>query len=170
MKSLSDYQAELETIETALQEARTTANQRGTIGYQLQVTQTKMLLGQADKSALQDVQTQLDKAVEALTRIPMLEQAVADAKSMVENAKHQERHQYVKGITDEYEAAYAQYVANSKAVLASFRDLQRLDNLYRSLAKAGALPHLLDPYQRELNLPAVTGPLSTRSGFTTGQE
>jgi len=170
MKSLSDYQQELQTIETALQEARTTANQRATLSYQLQVTQTKMLLGQADKEQLQDVQTQLDKTVEALTRIPLLEQAVQDAKSMVEHAKHQERHQYVRSITDEYEAAYAQYVQNSKATLASFRDLQRLDNLYRSLAKSGALPHLLDPFQRELNLPAVTGPLSTRSGFTTGQE
>lgn len=170
MKSLPEYQQDLVTIEQALQEARKTANQRATISYQLQTTQTKMLLGQAEQSELQAVQANLDTCIEALTKIPLLEQAVADAKSMVEGAQHRERSAYVKSITDEYEAAYALYTSNSKAVLASFRDLQRLDNLYRSLARSGTLPNLLDPFQRELNLPAVTGPLSTRSGFTTGQE
>lgn len=170
MKSLNEYQAELKVIEDALADTRRTANLRAERSYHLQTVQTALLLGNKTKQDLEMAQASLNETIEALTKVPLLEQAVADAKSMVENAQFADRKKHVEGIKAEFDQVYERYGIESKKLLAIYRDLQRLDTLYRSLARTGSLPNLLDPYHRELNLPAITGPLSTRSGFTTGAD
>jgi hypothetical protein len=170
MKTLEELQTELATIEQALVETRKLANERATVSYQLQVIQTGVLLGNKTTSDLQQAQAQLQATVDALVKVPLLEQAVADARKMVEECQFQDRKKHVDGIKKEFDDVYERYGIESKKLLAIYRDLQRLDNQYRAMARAGSLPELLGPYHRELNLPAVTGPLSTRSGFSTGQE
>lgn len=170
MKSLTELQQELATIEAALAETRKLANLRAERGYYLQTVQTAVLLGNKTTHDLEQAQASLMETVDALVKVPLLEQAVADAKRMVEECQFADRRKHVESIKAEFEGVYERYGIESKKLLAIYRELQRLDNQYRAMARAGSLPELLAPYHREMNLPAVTGPLSTRSGFTTGQE
>jgi len=169
-KTLQELQAELAVIEVALADTRKHANERATCSYELQVVQTAVILGNKERHELLAAQDKLQATVDALLQVPLLEQAAADARRMVEEKQFQDRREHVEEIKTEFDQVYERYGIESKKLLAIYRDLQRLDIQYRALARAGSLPELLAPYHRELNLPAVTGALSTRSNFTTGQE
>ena len=169
-KTLAQLQDELATIEQALIDTRKHANERATASYELQTVQTAVILGTKTTADLLASQAKVQATVDSTIKVPLLEQAVADARRMVEEAQFADRRKHVEGIKAEFDQVYERYTIESKKLLAIYRDLQRLDTQYRAMARAGSLPELLVPYHRELNLPAVTGPLSTRSGFTTGQE
>jgi hypothetical protein len=170
MKTLTELQQELTAIETALADTRKVANERATASYELQTVQTQVILGNKTTADLLASQAKVQVTVDALVKIPLLEQAVADARKMVEECQFADRKKHVEGIKAEFDQVYERYGIESKKLLAIYRDLQRLDTQYRAMARTGSLPELLVPYHRELNLPAVTGPLNARSGFTTGQE
>lgn len=169
-KSLEELQSELALLQAELATTRKHAAERATLAYTLQSVQTKVILGQAELHELEAAKVAQEKSIESLLRVPMLEQAVKDAEQAVENSKHRARVEHVNDIKDRFQTTYDDYKQRSKETLELFRELQRLDTQYRGLARTGSLPQLLDPYQRELNLPAVTGPLSARSNFSTGQE
>lgn len=168
-KTLEDLQAELRILEAELTNNQKLINERATRSYQVQSVQTGVLLGHRTQADLAEAQRQLDECIQAITRKPMLEQAIADQRSIIDNHQHRERSEYIDGIRKQFIDVMDRYKIESKKLLAIHDELVSLDNKYRSLAP-GYDAGLLDPFYRELNLPAVTGSLASRSGFCTGQE
>ena len=169
---IEQLQAELALLEAELAATRKLAGDRATRGYHLQSVTTNVILGKASTSDLEAARVAQDESVAALLRIPLLEQAVGDARQRVDDAQHRARVQHIDGIKDAFQTTFDEYRLQSKRTLELFRELQRLDTQYRAIG-SGPMAHLqclLDPYQRELNLPVLTGSLASRSGFSTGQE
>lgn len=170
MKTINELQDELQILQNELAECNRVATDRATRSYLVQSAQTAVLLGNKTSSDLQQAQTSLDESIAAIVRKPMLEQAVADHRALIDDAQHRERSEFIASIKSEFIDVMDRYKVESKKLLDIHNALVALDNKYRSIAPAAALLGLLDPYFRELNLPAATGSLASRSGFTTGQE
>ena len=170
--TLEQLQAELALLQAELDSTRKLGNDRASRGYHLQSVQTNVILGRASTSELEAARLAQDESVAALLRIPLLEQAVGDARQRIDDAQHRARVQHIDGIKESFQTTYDEYRQQSTKTLELFRELQRLDVQFRGIGSGPTahLQHLLDPYQRELNLPALTGSLATRSGFSTGQE
>jgi hypothetical protein len=165
MKTTAELQTEIAALETALQETRTLANERSTLSYRLQVVTAQTVLGKATKLDLENVKRDLDASVEALTRISFLEQAISDLKKQLDYAKGRERSTHCETVRAEHVALYETYKEQSRQVLATFKQLQTLNRAHVGLT--GRDLHCA--FERELNLPALTGSLCSRSNFTTAQ-
>lgn len=168
-KTLEDLQAELRILEGELIANQKLINERATRSYALQAATSGMLLGSKSQADLQEAQHQLDESIAAISRKALLEMAVADQRAIIQDYQHRERAQYVADLKRQFIDVMDRYKVESRKLLAIHNELVSLDNRYRSLA-SGQLTGLLEPYFRELNLPAVTGSLASRSGFCTGQD
>lgn len=167
-KSLDDLKAELTILQDELDRTQRLINDRPTRSYAVQVFQTGVLLGHKTQADLAQAQSELDESIAAISRKHLLEQSIADQKKLIEDYQFADRIQMVEGIRAEFHDVMDRYKVESKKLLEIHRHLARLDNTYRSIARGS--DGLLDPFYRELNLPAVTGSLASRSGFCTGQD
>ena len=165
-KDLPALQAELRILEAELKSNQVLINERATRSYAVQAATSGCLLGHRTKADLQAAQTALEESVNAIPRKALLEQAIADQRAIIDNFQQRERKDYVDSLKRQFFDVMDRYRIESKKLLAIHEELVSLDNRYRSLAPA--YDGLLDPFYRELNLPAVTGPLAARSGFCTG--
>lgn len=168
-KDLPTLQDELRILEAELKSNQVLINERATRSYQVQAVQTGVLLGHRTQADLAEAQRQLDECIQAISKKHLLEQAIADQRAIIQNYQHRERSQFVADLKRQFYDVMGRYKVESKKLLAIHTELVSLDNRYRSLAPSYDAG-LLEPYFRELNLPAVTGSLASRSGFCTGQD
>lgn len=167
--TIDELNATLQKLEEAYKETKELADQRATLGYALQAKNVAFSLGTAPRHELEAAKDQLDKSVEATIRLKDIEDAIASQRKMVDYAKSAARRATCDQIAATYQATYEQHVLDCKATLASFRELQRLSQQHAAMSpRMGG--EIMPPYYRELNLPALTGSLASRSTFTTGQE
>lgn len=165
-KTLEDLQGELAILEAELTNNQKLINERATRSYQVQAVQTGVLLGGKTQADLLAAQSALDECVQAIPRKHLLEQAILDQRTIIRDFQHRERKDYIDSLKRQFIDVMDRYKVESKKLLAIHEELVSLDNRYRSLAPA--YDGLLDNFYRELNLPAVTGSLASRSGFCTG--
>lgn len=168
-KTLEDLQGELAILEQELTNNQRLINERATRSYQVQAVQTGVLLGGKTQADLLAAQSALDECVQAIPRKHLLEQAIVDQRTIIRDFQHRERSQFVADLKRQFIDVLDRYRIESRKLFAIHQELVSLDNRYRSLAP-GQMTGLLEPYFRELNLPAVTGSLASRSGFCTGQD
>jgi len=127
---------------------------------------TENILGRVTVAELNAAQSRLDNAQAALQRADALQRAIAETKGALDWQAGAERRQFCESIANDFKVTYAEYVEQGKALLATYRRLQGLNNKYLAMTNRP----LLEPFNRELNLPQLTGALSGRSTITTGQE
>jgi len=166
MKTVSELQAEKQTLELALAEASNLIADRATRSYIVQSTTTGMVLGSKSRNDLEQAQHRLQESVDALIRQDHLRIAIRSLDDQITFAKGCERKQSCDHIKDEHASLYADYINASKNLLVKFKRLQVLNFSYMGLTGR----ELHSGHERELNLPAVTGALSARSNITTGAE
>lgn len=168
MKTVEQLTAEKQILEQALAEAGTLVADRASRSYQVQsATSQAVLQGSAEARArLEKAQRDLQESVDALVRQDHLRTAIKSLEEQIVVARGAERRQSCEAIANEHAALYGEYIAASKSLLAQFRQLQTLN--FSHMGMTGRELH--GAHERELNLPAVTGPLCARSNFSTGQE
>jgi hypothetical protein len=167
-KDLATLEDELRILEAELKSNQQLINERASRSYQVQSAQTGVLLGSKSRMDLEAAQKALEESVNAISRKHLLEQAIADQRAIIQDYQHRERAQFVADLKRQFIDVMDRYKIESKKLFAIHEELVSLDKRYRALAPA--YDGLLAPYFRELNLPAVTGSLASRSGFCTGQD
>jgi len=154
MKSAIDYQTELATLEREAASCQQLINNIPSLRSLAQRATTENIIGRATVDAVTKAQRNLDEAIAALARKDALAQAIAETNDALTWQRGKERRDYCESVSAEYQQTYDQYVADCKALLATYRTLQQLSNKYNGLTGRA----LLDHYQTDLNLPALYGP------------
>ena len=98
--TLEELHAELALLQAELDSTRKLGNDRASRGYHLQSVQTNVILGRATTSELEAARLAQDESVAALLRIPLLEQAVGDARQRIDDAQHRARVQHIENIRE----------------------------------------------------------------------
>lgn len=166
MKSSAELQQDLDTLTSEQTSVAALIRSIPTLQLAAAKATTDNILGRATVQEVNQAQQRYEDATAALSRKSALDVAIAETTKALEWQRGAERGAYCRAIADEYQALYADYQEQARTMLSTYRQLQQLNNRYVGMTNRA----LLDPYQRELNLPQLTGALSGRSSIPTGAE
>lgn len=166
MKTVIELTHDLAQLDMARQEAQALADDRATRSYRVQSVTSAVVLGNAGQADLLAAQSALDASIDALLRVANLKQAVADIERQLVEARGRERKAHCDSVAAEHAALHDRFKAQSKELLQTFKEMQTLNFSYMGLTGRELHP----AFYRELNLPVISGMLSSRSGIFTGSE
>lgn len=151
MKSLADLEKELPLLQSELDAVTRLVASLNRLSANLQSTTTATVLGNATASDLIDAQRAYDEAATAIPRKQLLTQSVADHKRAIEIARADEKLEFNQKISRDFADARTLYVEQSKALLTTFKEMVRLNNLSLSMRSH----QLMFDADWRLDLPAI---------------
>lgn len=154
MKSSTELQDELNTLTTEQTHVLSLVHALPSLTKAVQRATTQHLLGQATVAEVQQAQTRLEDATQALSRKDALDAAIASHKDSLDWTRGQERAAFCHSIRDEYGQQFAQYAAESRQLLQTFKQMNQLH--LKHLAMTGR-PLMFEP-DFALDLPAIRSP------------
>lgn len=166
MKTSAEYQTDLSALESELSRCRLQVADRSRLQQQLIVATSFAVSssGPSATAALAVAQGKFDAAIEAVSRVSLLEQAVATARDSLAFAAGAERKAICEGIADDYCAQYAAYKVASKALLQQFAELQATSLRYQAMTNRV----LMGESETRLHLPALHGANEWSPDIPTG--
>ena len=166
MKTSAEYQTDLSALESELSRCRMQVADRPRLQQQLIVATSFAVSssGPCATAALAVAQGKFDAAIEATTRVSLLEQAVATARDSLAFAVGVERKAVCEGISDDYRTQYAAYKLASKALLHQFAELQATSLRYQAMTNRV----LMEAHETRLHLPALHDANEWSSDIPTG--
>jgi hypothetical protein len=153
MKTSAELQAEIAVLTVARDEANVLVTSLPNLKNRIVHLTAAAVVSQDDSArrSLEACQQELEDAVAAVSKRDALNQALGEAQNLLDYTKGREREAHCESVRSDFMNLFGEYCGQSKSLLATFRELQRVSNQHAALT--GRI--LLESDQLSLYLPAV---------------
>jgi hypothetical protein len=151
MKSVQELQDELPILQAELDACIKQVASINQLSANLQTLTTAHALGSVTASDLLQAQRLHDEALQAIPRQQLLTQSIREQKQMIDYAEAQEKRQFLDSISKQFADMREQYVAQSKQLLQTFKEMHRLHTVSMSMRSHT----LMSDNDYRLDLPAL---------------
>lgn len=132
-KTVTELTQELELLQRELAECNALVASIQMTGATLQAQTTGNILGNVTASELMQTQRKHDEALAAVQRQSLLATAVSNQQQAINYAKAQERRAFFDKLSADFISTRADYIEQSKQLLATFKEMARLNNVSLSM-------------------------------------
>lgn len=163
MKTVTELQTELDLLERELMEATKLVNSIDMLSKNMEAMTRANVLGNATASDLMAVQQKWEEATKAIQRQQLLNHSIREQHQALDYARAAEKRAFIDKIGSDFATARAAYIEQSKQLLATFKEMARLNNLSISMKSH----QFLAEGDWRLDLPALRSPNDSEL-FTVG--